>query len=68
MRFWAFLLAIVVIVAGGALAVRHYGIDLAALSGLQKFAATSQEPNARVVSPARAAPLRLKRRVRLLHV
>lgn len=44
MRFWVFLLAVVAIVAGGALAVRHYGIDLAALPGLQKVMATSQTP------------------------
>jgi membrane fusion protein, multidrug efflux system len=38
MRIWAFLLAGVVVVAASAFAVRHYGIDLAALSGLETAA------------------------------
>jgi membrane fusion protein, multidrug efflux system len=38
MRTWAFLLAGVVVVAASAFAVRHYGIDLAALSGLETAA------------------------------
>ena len=38
MRIWAFLLVGVAAVAAAAFAVRHYGIDLAALSGLQTVA------------------------------
>ncbi len=45
MRTWAFLLAGMVIVAASAFAVRHYGIDLAALTGFQAAALkTEQRP------------------------
>lgn len=46
MRIWAFLLVAVAAVAAAAFAVRHYGIDLAALSGLQTVAASGQAPAA----------------------
>ena len=44
MRIWAFLLAGVVVLAAAAFGVRHYGIDLAALSGLQKVVAKGEAP------------------------
>ncbi len=44
MRIWAFLLAGVVVVAAAAFAVRQYGIDLAALTGLQEAVVKSEQP------------------------
>lgn len=46
MRMWALLLAGVVLVAAAAFGARHYGIDLAALTGLQAVAVKG-EPAAR---------------------
>lgn len=44
MRLWAYLLAGVVLVAAAAFGVRHYGIDLAAMSGLGRTAAQGEAP------------------------
>lgn len=44
MRIWAFLLTGVVIVAACAITLRHFGIDLAALSGFQAAALRSEAP------------------------
>jgi membrane fusion protein, multidrug efflux system len=44
MKLWVFLLVGVVLVAASAFGVRHYGIDLAAVSGLHRLAAQGDAP------------------------
>lgn len=44
MRLWVFLLAGVAVVAAAAFAVRHYGIDLAAVTGMTEVALKGETP------------------------
>ena len=56
MRIWAFLLAGVAILAAAALAVRHYGIDLAAVTGITQLALRQEAPQRAGGGPQRRGP------------
>ena len=56
MRIWAFLLAGVAILAAAALAVRHYGIDLAAVTGITQLALKQEAPQRAGGGPQRRGP------------
>lgn len=53
MRIWVFLLAVVAILAAAAFGVRHYGIDLASLSGRDRPAAQGEAPRTAGQRPSR---------------